>query len=79
MLRFECKQYVKMLEKNILAPYKFVHEPREFQFILNYAKAEDCLPQILQLMRASTLPIAEQNAMVCVKFQLITRNSQNDQ
>lgn len=53
-----------MLEGNILAPYKFIHKPADFQLSFNYVKVDDCLPQILQLARAATLPTAEQNAMV---------------
>lgn len=64
VLMVQCKQYVEMLEKNILAPYKFIHENATFYFYFNYAKVDDCLPQILQLLRAATLPTAEQNAMV---------------
>ncbi|XP_001606594.3 protein FAN [Nasonia vitripennis] len=63
-LLVHCKQYVEMLKGNILAPYKFIHKPAEFQFSFNYVKVDDCLPQILQLMRAATLPTAEQNAMI---------------
>lgn len=65
-LSVHCKQYVEMLEGNILAPYKFIHRPAEFQFSFNYVKINDCLPQISQLLRAATLPTAEQNAMVNV-------------
>ncbi|XP_017890031.1 protein FAN-like isoform X3 [Ceratina calcarata] len=53
-----------MLEKNILAPYEFVHQATTFHFYLNYANVDDCLPQILQLFRAATLPTAEQNGMI---------------
>lgn len=64
VLIIECKQYVEMLEKNVLAPYKFIHKNATFHFFLNYAKVENCLPHILQLFRAATLPTAEQNAMI---------------
>lgn len=64
----QCKQYVKMLEKNILAPYKFIHQNATFHFFFNYAKIDDYLPHILQLFRAATLPTAEQNAMVFFKI-----------
>ncbi|XP_043507694.1 protein FAN-like isoform X2 [Frieseomelitta varia] len=64
ILLVKCKQYVKMLEKNILAPYKFIHQNATFHFYFYYAKIDDCLPQILQLFRAATLPTAEQNAMI---------------
>ncbi|KAJ9595217.1 hypothetical protein L9F63_013478, partial [Diploptera punctata] len=60
----ECKQYVEMLAGNVLAPYTFVPDKSKFLFLLNYAKATDCLPQICQLHRASTLPAAEQNSMI---------------
>lgn len=56
-----------MLEGNVLAPYKFIHKPVSFQFLLNYAEVDDCLPQILQLMRATTLSTAEQSAMVIIQ------------
>lgn len=55
-----------MLEGNVLAPYKFIHEKTCFQFNFNYANVEDCLAQILQLLRAASLPTAEQNSMVVV-------------
>lgn len=64
MLSVECKQYVEMLEKNILAPYRFIHQNTVFQFGFNYGKVEDCLPQILQLHRAASLVTAQQNAMI---------------
>ncbi|CAK9813216.1 Protein FAN [Anthophora quadrimaculata] len=64
ILMVQCKQYVKMLEKNILAPYKFIHQNTTFYFYFNYAEVSDCLPQILQLLRAATLPTAEQNVMI---------------
>ncbi|XP_032667732.1 protein FAN-like isoform X1 [Odontomachus brunneus] len=64
ILSVECKQYVEMLEKNILAPYRFVHQNSMFHFCFNYTKIEDCLPQILQLHRAASLANAEQNAMI---------------
>lgn len=75
MLSVECKQHVEMLEKNILAPYKFVHQNTVFHFSFNYAKIEDCLPQILQLHRAASLANAEQNAMV--KFLFVNSTSWN--
>lgn len=53
-----------MLEKNILAPYKFIHQNATFHFFFNYAKIDDYLPHILQLFTAATLPTAEQNAMI---------------
>ncbi|XP_023289005.1 protein FAN isoform X2 [Orussus abietinus] len=64
ILSINCKQYVEMLEGNILAPYKFVHKNTCFLLSFNYAKVEDCLSQMLQLLRAASLPTAEQNAMI---------------
>ncbi|XP_012260336.2 protein FAN [Athalia rosae] len=64
ILSVKCKQYVEMLQGNVLAPHKFVHKPEHYLFRFNYATIEDCLPQILQLLRAATLPMAEQNAMI---------------
>lgn len=58
-----CKQYVQMLEGNLIAPYKFCNSGN-YLFELNYAKVEDCLPQICQLHRASTLHAGEQTDMV---------------
>ncbi|KYQ57115.1 Protein FAN, partial [Trachymyrmex zeteki] len=64
ILSIECKQHVEMLEKNILAPYRFIHQNTIFHFCFNYAKVEDCLSQILQLHRAASLITVEQNAMI---------------
>ncbi|XP_015607510.1 protein FAN [Cephus cinctus] len=64
VLSIHCKQYVEMLEGNILAPYKFIHKTTCFLFSFNYAKVDECLPHMLQLLRATTLPTAEQNAMI---------------
>jgi len=61
---------VEMLEKNILAPYKFIHQNTIFNFCFNYAKVEDCISQILQLYRAASLITVEQNAMVIVLYLL---------
>lgn len=60
----ECNQYVKMLEGNIVAPYIFQYTKEKFQFILNYASVPNCLSQISQLHRASTLSLAEQTTML---------------
>ena len=57
-----------MLEKNILAPYRFIHQNTIFHFCFNYAKVEDCLSQILQLHRAASLITIEQNAMVILFY-----------
>lgn len=71
MLSVDCKRHVEMLEKNILAPYRFIHQNTVFHFCFNYAKIEDCLPLILQLHRAASLVTVEQNAMVIFLFCLL--------
>ncbi|KAF5298434.1 hypothetical protein FQR65_LT01213 [Abscondita terminalis] len=58
-----CKQYIEMLEGNIIAPYKFCGMAR-FLFLLNYANIGDSLSRITQLQRASTLPAADQADMI---------------
>lgn len=68
MLLVDCERHVEMLEKNILAPYRFIHQNIVFHFCFNYAKIEDCLPLILQLHRAASLVTVEQNAMVTYLF-----------
>lgn len=74
MVSVDCKQHVEMLEKNILAPYKFIHHNCTLHFCFNYAKIENCLPQILQLHRAASLVTAEQNAMVISIFKIFLKN-----
>ncbi|XP_071176660.1 protein FAN-like [Mytilus edulis] len=64
MIKVACTQTVAMKENNILSPYVFIKEPAEHIFSLNYVVVDDCLPQICQLHRASTLPPSEQNAMI---------------
>lgn len=63
VLSVNCKEYVELFEKNTIAPYQF-KESANFLFLLNYANIMNCLPQICQLHRASTLPAAEQADMV---------------
>lgn len=60
----EAKQYIEMLDKNILAPYVFKLEKKIFLFKLHYAQISEYLPQICQLHRASSLHAYEQNSMV---------------
>ncbi|KAG5896999.1 hypothetical protein JTB14_010751 [Gonioctena quinquepunctata] len=63
VLSVNCREYIELLEKNIIAPYQF-KGPANFLFLLNYANVTNCLPQISQLHRASTLPAAEQSDMI---------------
>ncbi|XP_048732353.2 protein FAN-like [Ostrea edulis] len=55
---------VKMKENNIIGPYSFVKEASDYTFQLDYVSVDDCLPQMCQLHRASTLPPGEQTAMI---------------
>lgn len=65
VLSVNCREYIEMLERNIIAPYQF-KESANFLFLLNYANIMNCLPQICQLHRASTLPAADQAGMVII-------------
>lgn len=56
--------YVEMKKDNIISPYVFKKGRREHIFCLNYVTVDDCLPQMCQLHRASTLPPADQSAMI---------------
>ncbi|XP_045459120.1 protein FAN-like [Melitaea cinxia] len=64
MIQVKVKQYSEMLEENILAPYKFVYESMDFFFKFDFASADECLHQMQQLLRASTLHAPEHNSMV---------------
>lgn len=63
VLSVNSNEHIEMLEGNAIAPYKF-RGAGNFLFLLNYANITNCLPQICQLHRASTLPAAEQADMV---------------
>lgn len=63
VLSVNCREHIEMLEGNVIAPYKFKGSDN-FLFLLNYANIMNCLPQICQLHRASTLHAAEQADMV---------------
>ncbi|CAG9772021.1 unnamed protein product [Ceutorhynchus assimilis] len=62
-LSISCKEYIEMLESNVIAPYQF-KESANFLFVLNYANISNCLTMIAQLHRASTLPSVEQSNMI---------------
>lgn len=64
IIKIKMKQYAEMLEENILAPYKFVYEEKEFFIFFDFASADECLSQMEQLQRASTLHAPEHNSMV---------------
>ncbi|CAK1602846.1 unnamed protein product [Parnassius mnemosyne] len=64
VIKVNIKQYSEMLEQNIVAPYKFKYENKDFYFFFDFASAEECLYQMQQLQRASTLHAPEHNSMV---------------
>ncbi|XP_059177042.1 protein FAN-like [Physella acuta] len=63
-IMISTQQTVEMKEKNIVAPFIFKKEECQHLFSLNYASVDDCLPQMCQLHRASTLPPCDQQAML---------------
>ncbi|KAK6632193.1 hypothetical protein RUM44_007224 [Polyplax serrata] len=64
VIQIQCSSHIEMLQGNVIAAYKFKQGKTTFSFLLNYAKVDDCLSQILQLYRASTLPPPEQSSML---------------
>lgn len=64
IIKVKMKLYAEMLEENILAPYKFKYENKDFFILFDFASAEECLSQMEQLQRASTLHAPEHNSMV---------------
>ncbi|XP_052745807.1 protein FAN isoform X2 [Bicyclus anynana] len=63
-IKVRVNQYAEMLKENILAPYKFLYEDEDFYFFFDFSSAEECLTQMQQLMRASTLHAPEHNSMI---------------
>uniref|UniRef100_A0A182QB95 WD repeat-containing protein 55 homolog n=1 Tax=Anopheles farauti TaxID=69004 RepID=A0A182QB95_9DIPT len=63
-LAIRCRQYSEMMDGNVVQPYRFVQRECTFLFHFHYAKLDECLQQICQLYRASTLPSYEQNSMI---------------
>lgn len=53
-----------MLNNNVIAPYQFKHEKREFLFHFRYAQVDEFLNQLNQLHRAASLSTVEQNDMI---------------
>ncbi|CAL1532355.1 unnamed protein product [Lymnaea stagnalis] len=64
LIKISTDQTIEMKEKNIVAPFVFRKEKSQHTFSLNYAAIDDCLPQMSQLHRASTLPPGDQQAML---------------
>ena len=67
-----------MLDKNILAPFKFIRGQKSFIFSLIYGKIDDYLPLMCQLRRAATLPPVEQNGMVAAMVFSVQNRKQFD-
>ncbi|XP_023211855.1 BEACH domain-containing protein lvsF-like isoform X1 [Centruroides sculpturatus] len=63
VIRVVSEQVVE-IEGGVIAPYRFKRERQAYLFTLNYVSASHCLPQILQLRRAATLPGVEQASMI---------------
>lgn len=64
VIKVKIKQFAEMLAGNVLAPYKFIYEEKEFYIVFDFASADECLSQMQQLQRASTLHAPEHNSMV---------------
>lgn len=64
VIEVKVQQYVEMLAGNILAPYAFKYDSKEFYFFLDFANGEECLNQMEQLRRASSLHASEHNSMI---------------
>ncbi|KAL3282016.1 hypothetical protein HHI36_005219 [Cryptolaemus montrouzieri] len=63
VLAVNTKEYIEMFESNLISPYTYKGSAN-FLFILKYGKIINCLPQICQLHRASSLPAGEQIDMI---------------
>ncbi|PVD20376.1 hypothetical protein C0Q70_18530 [Pomacea canaliculata] len=66
ILKITSDQCVEMKKNNIIAPFGFKKGLADYFFRLNYATLDDALGPICQIHRASTLPPAEQAAMISV-------------
>merc|ERR1719334_1449911 len=69
-------QTIEMLRHNLIAPFKFVRSKTSHVFSFTYRKAAECLGQVLQLVRAATLPPVEQAGMVAaINYSIQSRLS----
>ncbi|XP_068670039.1 protein FAN-like isoform X4 [Montipora foliosa] len=64
VLAIESKQIIEMKEGNSIAPYRFRREKTKYLFSFNFVALNFVLPQLEQLLRASTLMPADQQAMI---------------
>lgn len=64
VIKVSVKQFAEMMEENVLSPYKFQYENKDFFFVFDFSSAEECLSQMQQLLRASTLHAPEHNSMI---------------
>ncbi|KAK2550481.1 Protein FAN [Acropora cervicornis] len=64
VLAIESKQVIEMKEGNTIAPYNFRREKTKYLFSFNFVALNFVLPELQQLLRASTLKPADQKAMI---------------
>ncbi|XP_067052011.1 protein FAN-like isoform X3 [Acropora muricata] len=64
VLAIESKQVIEMKEGNTIASYNFRREKTKYLFSFNFVALNFVLPQLQQLLRASTLMPADQKAMI---------------
>ncbi|XP_072024442.1 protein FAN-like [Amphiura filiformis] len=64
MIMIECRQTIEMMKDNIIGPYEFKKEKGQHRFSLNFVTPDDILHMMCQLHRASTLPLADEAAMI---------------
>ncbi|XP_078680116.1 protein FAN-like [Branchiostoma floridae x Branchiostoma belcheri] len=69
VIMIESSQVYQMKEGNVIAPYVFKKKKEKYLFSLNFVMIEDVLPQMQQLLRASTLTAADQNSMIAAIVQ----------
>ena len=76
VIALTCDGRVEMLDKNTLAPFKFVRGVKSYIFSFKYAKVNDHLSLMNQLRRAATLPPIEQNGMIAtIVYSIQSRSS----
>ena len=76
VIALTCDGRVEMLDKNTLAPFKFIRGVKTYIFSFKYAKVNDHLSLMNQLRRAATLPPIEQNGMIAtIVYSIQSRSS----
>uniref|UniRef100_T1JHX1 WD repeat-containing protein 55 homolog n=1 Tax=Strigamia maritima TaxID=126957 RepID=T1JHX1_STRMM len=59
-----CNYCIEMLPSGIIKPYTTIKKTERYLFSLIYGSIDDCIPQICQLHRASTLSAGDQASMI---------------